>query len=63
METVADLYHARQMSLEQAIKLQEQIDQIDRDNPKNRYAPRPRLSAEVRVKRLLGIEDTDQEGQ
>jgi len=52
METAVDLG----LNEEQLIELQEHIDEIV---SRDRWAPKRRLSAETRVRRLLGVEESE----
>lgn len=63
METAADRWRSGLCSFESVVKLQKEVDHIEA-NPTRRHATktRHRLTAELRVKRLLGIEDEETDG-
>ena len=43
------------LTQKELVQLQKYVDEVNAQ--RNKYAPKPRVSAEVRVKRLLGIEE------
>lgn len=60
METAAESWRLGRCSFEQVVSLQKEVDTIQA-NPTRRHAAKTkhRLTAEVRVKRLLGITEEE----
>lgn len=60
METAAD----QGLGFDQLVELQKEIDKIEKANaPRIQRKRGPRISAEIRVRRLLGLPDEEEGGE